>query len=211
MESRLVHQDEKNLVGFLRSLNDSLEEIRNTPVEIPNRLPSTFEIMVDGVKDANGIDFLFSPKIDEAIAMMFANIESGKFQEILENRDKMENILDSTFGKGSFRGPISMTVLNSISKSMQSKKYIEMKSRLGKTMLSIKKILYVLKNLEREKKNFDKNSKEYEQYVMAVYAIKQVLKFTARVYRNRKIINKKVFEGLHNIVHEQKELSNSLI
>ena len=211
MESRLVHQDEKNLVGFLRSLNDSLEEIRNTPVEIPNRLPSTFEIMVDGVKDANGIDFLFSPKIDEAIAMMFANIESGKFQEILENRDKMENILDSTFGKGSFRGPISMTVLNSISKSMQSKKYIEMKSRLGKTMLSIKKILYVLKNLEKEKKNFDKNSKEYEQYVMAVYAIKQVLKFTARVYRNRKIINKKVFEGLHNIVHEQKELSNSLI
>lgn len=211
IETKYVEQDEKQLVEFLRSLNDSLEEIHNTPVEVPKRLPSTFEIMVDGVKDANGIDFLFSPKIDEAIGLMFSAIESGRYQDILANKENLENVLDKAFGKGSFQGPVSTTVLNSIQSSIQSRKYNEMKSHLGKTMLSIKKISYVLKNLEKEKKNFDKNSEEYQKYVMAVYAIKQVIKFTARVYRNRKIINKKVFEGLHNLVHENLEVSEPLL
>ena len=85
-----------------------------------------------------------------------------------------------------------------------------MKSHLGKTITTYKKILLVMKNLQRGKRQFEKGSDERKKYIEAVRAIKKTLKFVARIYKNRKIINKQVWKGLNNIVHEDYELDEEL-
>jgi len=81
-----------------------------------------------------------------------------------------------------------------------------MKSALGKSMTKLKKIRMILKNLKNNSKIFKNDDKKYKQYLEAVYAIKQVLKFAAIIYKNRKIVNTKVFKGINNIVHEDIEI-----
>jgi len=195
-----------NITDLFRSINDSLDDIKSKPVEVPDRLPSTFEILVQGVPNEDSVKKLFSPSMDALIYNLFSMIENNQFDEILANSEKVNNMMDSLFGKGAFRGKISQDVLSNIQQSVQSERYQEMKSCLGKTMKTIKRVMLVLKNLERGKKKYDKNSEEYKKYTDAVYAIKQVLKFAARVYKNRKIINKRVYNGLNNIVHEDFEI-----
>ena len=158
--------------------------------------------MVRGISSSSALDMLFSPKIDDLLNSLFKQIETGNFDKILSNQDSIEKLMNSLFGEGSFKGPVSQSVLNSISATVQSRRYQEMRSNLGKSIVALKKVNLVLKNLQKNKKQFKDKPEEYKKYKDAVYAIKQVLKFAARIYRNRKIINKKVFDGLNNIVHE---------
>lgn len=189
---------------LIDSINNSMEDMRNHPIET-KKLPSNFEILIKGISNSNALETLFSPKVDALITSMFANIAEGDFTKILENKDVIENLMTSIFGEGSFQGPVSQTVLGSIQSTMTSYKYNTMRSYLGKTMTQIKKTKLVLKNLDKASSTFEKGSDEYKKYKDAVYAIKKVLRFAAKVYRNRKIVNKKVFEGLNNIVHEDIE------
>lgn len=194
-------ENEKTITELLDSLNNSIEEIHRNPTKI-DKMPSTLEILVRGVSDSSAIDFLFSPKMDGIINGLFEKIQSGDFTTILQNEEQLRNIADSLFGKGSFEGPISTAILNNIQNSVSSYKYQTMKSHLGKTVATMKKMKLLIKNLERGKNQFKNNPEELKKYKESVYAIKQVLKFTAIVYRNRAIINKKVKNGLNNIVHE---------
>ena len=194
-------EQEQTLNELITSLNSSIEDIRQHPTKV-DRIPSNFEIMVRGISSSSALDMLFSPKIDDLLNNLFKQIETGNFDKILSNQDSIEQLMNSLFGEGSFKGPVSQSVLNSISATVQSRRYQEMKSNLGKSMVALKKSNLVLKNLQKNKKQFKDKPEEYKKYKDAVYAIKQVLKFAARIYRNRKIINKKVFDGLNNIVHE---------
>ena len=194
-------EQEQTLNELITSLNSSIEDIRQHPTKV-DRIPSNFEIMVRGISSSSALDMLFSPKIDDLLNNLFKQIETGNFDKILSNQDSIEKLMNSLFGEGSFKGPVSQSVLNSISATVQSRRYQEMKSNLGKSMVALKKSNLVLKNLQKNKKQFKDKPEEYKKYKDAVYAIKQVLKFAARIYRNRKIINKKVFDGLNNIVHE---------
>ena len=194
-------EQEQTLNELITSLNSSIEDIRQHPTKV-DRIPSNFEIMVRGISSSSALDMLFSPKIDDLLNSLFKQIETGNFDKILSNQDSIEQLMNSLFGEGSFKGPVSQSVLNSISATVQSRRYQEMKSNLGKSMVTLKKSNLVLKNLQKNKKQFKDKPEEYKKYKDAVYAIKQVLKFAARIYRNRKIINKKVFDGLNNIVHE---------
>lgn len=194
-------EQEQTLNELITSLNSSIEDIRQHPTKV-DRIPSNFEIMVRGISSPSALDMLFSPKIDDLLNNLFKQIETGNFDKILSNQDSIEQLMTSLFGEGSFKGPVSQSVLNSISATVQSRRYQEMKSNLGKSMVALKKVNLVLKNLQKNKKQFKDKPEEYKKYKDAVYAIKQVLKFAARIYRNRKIINKKVFDGLNNIVHE---------
>ena len=182
-------------------LNTNIEDISQDPTKV-DRIPSNFEIMVRGISSSSALDMLFSPKIDDLLNNLFKQIETGNFDKILSNQDSIEQLMNSLFGEGSFKGPVSQSVLNSISATVQSRRYQEMRSNLGKSIVALKKVNLVLKNLQKNKKQFKDKPEEYKKYKDAVYAIKQVLKFAARIYRNRKIINKKVFDGLNNIVHE---------
>jgi len=92
---------------------------------------------------------------------------------------------------------------------MQSQKYMLMKSHLGKTVTTLKKYNLVMKNLKKAGKPL--SGEEAKKYKEAVYAIKRVLKLVARIYRNRKLVNKQVWKGLNNIVHEDYEIDEALI
>ena len=194
-------EQEQTLNELITSLNSSIEDIRQHPTKV-DRIPSNFEIMVRGISSPSALDMLFSPKIDDLLNNLFKQIETGNFDKVLSNQDSIEQLMNSLFGEGSFKGPVSQSVLNSISATVQSRRYQEMRSNLGKSIVALKKVNLVLKNLQKNKKQFKDKPEEYKKYKDAVYAIKQVLKFAARIYRNRKIINKKVFDGLNNIVHE---------
>lgn len=204
-----MENNEKTIKELIDSLNESIKDIREHPTEI-KELPSNFEILVRGVSDSKALDFLFSTKLDKIIEGLFTQINSGNFEKIIENKDSLESLLNTMFGEGSFKGPVSTTVLNSIQASVQSQRYQTMKSCLGKSMVTLKKINLVMKNLRKSKSLFKDDKEKLKKYKEAVYAIKQVLKFAARVYRNRKIINRKVFNGLNNIVHESLEIDEPL-
>lgn len=192
---------EQTIAELVGSLNDTIEELHNTPFKI-DKLPSNFEILVRGVSDSKALDFLFSSKLDGIIEKLFSLIGSGDFESLLSNTDAISKLMDTLFGEGSFRGPVSQSILNNVQSTLSSGKYYKMKSCLGKTMTRIKKINFVLKNLERGKKNFKKDSSEYQKYIDSVYAIKQVLKLVLRILRNRQAFSLRVLDGLHNIVHE---------
>lgn len=193
--------NEQTINELLSSINKSIEDIREHPTKT-DELPSNLEILVRGVSDSKAIDFLFSTKLDKVIENLFKKIESGDFEDLLSDTSELESIAEKIFGKGSFTGPISKSILNNIQGTLTSQKYNTMKSNLGKSLITLKRIKLIMKNLEKGKQKFKDNPENYKKYKDAVYAIKSVLKFVERIYRNRRIINKKVFNGLNNIVHE---------
>lgn len=205
-----MNDNDKTIKELIDSLNNSIQDIREHPTKV-DRIPSNFEIMVQGVMDANGLDMLFSPKVDNLLNSLFKAIENGNFEKILSNKDLIQNMLDDIFGKGSFQGPISNSVINNIQATVQSQKYQTMKSNINSAVTVLKKKNLILKNLKKGKANFKFNPDLYKKYDEAVYAIKQVIKFAERIYRNRRIVNRKVFNGLNNIVHESFEIDEPLI
>lgn len=204
-----MENQDKTIKELLDSLNNSIEDIRNHPTKI-DRIPSNFEILIRGVNDSKGLETLFSPQIDTLINSLFNQIESGNFEKVLSNKDTLQSILDVIFGEGAFQGRISNAVLSNIQRSVESQRFQTMQQHMGKTMAVLKKKNLIIKNLEKGKRAFKDNHEEYKKYKDAVYAIKNVIKFAERIYRSRKLINKKVYNGLNNIVHESFEVDEIL-
>lgn len=205
-----MENNDETIAELIDSLNNSIENIRANPTRI-DRMPSNLEIIARGVSDSKAIDFLFSPKMDGIIDGLFEKIQSGDFIDILNNKERLQKIVNTLFGEGSFQGPISTAVLNNIQNSMTSYKYQTMKSHLGKTIAAMKKKNLLIKNLRKGSTQFKNNPEELKKYKDAVYAIKQALKFAEIIYKNRKIINDKVRRGLDNIVHEGFEIDEPLV
>ena len=77
---------------------------------------------------------------------------------------------------------------------LTSKKFNTMTSK-------IQKIQLIMKNLKRQAK-YLKDPELQKKYRDSVFAIEKVIKLIAKVYRNRRIISKRVIDGLANIVKE---------
>jgi len=186
----------QNLDNLIDDINQSIEDIRSSNVEIKDSdLPSNLQLMLSGVSDSRAIDFLFSGNIDKLLEKLFKLIESGDIEKILGNEEQMEKVFKSMgFGEGSFKGPVSKSILSSITNSMDSRKYNMMKSNL-------RKVKMLLKNLNRQSKYF-KDPGQKKKYKDAVHAIKKVIQVAAKIYKNRRIVSKRVFDGLSNIVTE---------
>lgn len=193
-------ENQQSISELLDSINSSILDIKNH--ELKNtRIPSTLEIMVRGINGSSAIDFLFSPEIDNFISSLIKKIESGDFSDILNNEDKIKDIFSKIFGDGAFEGPISQRVMNSIKQTMESVKFQTMKGYIGNLGKTLKQYTLVIKNLKNQKK-YIQDSEELRKYKDAITAIKQVVKFIAKIYKNRKIINRKVFNGINNLIHE---------
>jgi len=204
--------ENQSLADMINSINNSIQDIQSHPTT-STRIPSTFEIMIKGVESQNSIEQLFSPQMDNFISALLSKLESGNFNEILENEEEIKRWMNLIFGNGSFEGPVSQRVLNTIQASTSSLKFQQTKSllkgSLGKTIIYFKKKRMVLNQLKRQSKNIS-DDEEKKKYKEAVHAIKVVVKFIERIYYNRKLINKKVFNGLNNIVHEESDINEGL-
>jgi hypothetical protein len=132
-----------------------------------------------------------------------ALITSGELlvnvEKFFTNEDELKKFFDSLgFGKGSFEGPISQTILGSIRKSMESKKYSEMQT-------DVDKITMIYKNLKMKWWSFWNKPDLRKKYEQAMKAIEVILMTVANVYKNRL----KIIKGLGNIVVESVDLEES--
>lgn len=189
-----------NISDYLDSLNSAFKDISDHPISVSEKdIPNNFEILLRGVSSAQGLDFLFSPKLDKILSGLFSKIENGNFEDIIANQDKIKALLNSVFGEGSFEGPVSTKVLNSIQFTMQKQKYVFMK---GKMTAALRKMRMIVSDLNKGKKEFKNDPEKLQKYKDAIYAIKQVMKIAVQVYKNRSLVNRKLYNGLKNIIHE---------
>jgi hypothetical protein len=195
----------KELESMINQVNSDIDHMRKNKKEVKDSdLPSNLKIMLSGISDSKAIEFLFSHNIDKMLERLFSLFMSGDIDTILSNKDKIKELFQELgFGEGSFEGPVSKRIMMSMNASINSGNFSKLESNM-------RKALFVIGNLERESKNI-KGKREREKYNEAVNAIKQVMRFAAAIYRNRKIINNKVIKGLQNIVKEDTTLEEKLI
>jgi hypothetical protein len=195
----------KELESMINQVNSDIDHMRKNKKEVKDSdLPSNLKIMLSGISDSKAIEFLFSHNIDKMLERLFSLFMSGDINTILSNKDKIKELFQELgFGEGSFEGPVSKRIMMSMNASINSGNFSKLESNM-------RKALFVIGNLERESKNI-KGKREREKYNEAVNAIKQVMRFAAAIYRNRKIINNKVIKGLQNIVKEDTTLEEKLI
>jgi len=192
-------EDEKELNNLISSINKEIDEIKDNPTKT-KELPSTFKILLSGISSQGGINTLFSPEIDKILENFVDLFISGKIDTLLLNEEKLKEIFETIgIGEGSFEGPISKTVIASIQNSMQSFKYLKMKSKLRKMML-------VFKELKQKAKNF--HGEDRKKYDEAVYSCKQLLRIIQKVYKNRKLVNERMKKGLSYLLKEGENISS---
>lgn len=187
----------KDIEKIIKEINDSAEEIRKRKTDVKNlNLPSNLSLMLTGVADSKTLDYLFSSRLDTLIEKLMSMAMSGELlnniEKFLSNEEDIKKLFNSMgFGEGSFEGPISQTILNTVKSSMESDKYKKAKSDTDKI-----KIVY--KNLKAKWFSFWNKPVERKKYEQAMYAIEQILRIVARVYKNRE----RILKGLGNIVVE---------
>jgi hypothetical protein len=199
-------KDSKELERIISEINNSVDKIRKTkPKKIRDEdLPSNVSLMLSGITNSKAIDFLFSQRLDVLLEKLIGLIMSGELlvnvEKFFTNEDELKKFFDSLgFGKGSFEGPISQTILGTIRKSMDSKKYSEMKG-------DVEKITLVYKNLKMKWWSFWNKPDLRKKYEQAMKAIEVILMTVSNVYKNRL----KIIKGLGNIVVESVDLEESV-
>ena len=156
------------------------------------------DLKVDGLYSIQSLNFLFSPTIDKTIDLLLDVCINGKFDVALGKLSQFIGMFDSMgIGQGLFNGQIGSHVIQVIKDSVNSMKF-------AKTKNKIKKVLLVIKNLQRQIKKY-KDPEMRKKYEEAVYAIKSVISVIAQLYKHRKSINDNVLRGLGNIVFESNE------
>jgi hypothetical protein len=187
---------EKDIESIIDGLNTSIEDMRNKKIEVKkDELPSNLNLMLSGISDSSAINFLFSHNIDKIIEKLFNLVSSGNLTQIVNSEDKIKDLMKELgFGEGSFEGPVSKTILGSVKASIESTNYSKIKD-------NVKRAFYIYNNLKREKDKI-KDKETRAKYEEAIYAIKKVMHFAYIVYKNRKIVNNRVINGLKNIVNE---------
>lgn len=187
----------KDIEKLINEINKSADELRNKKIEVKEKdLPSNLSLMFTGVSNSKALDFLFSSRLDTLLEKLMALAMSGELMTNIEkfftNEEDIKKLFDSVgFGEGSFEGPVSKTILQSIQDSMESDKYKKAKN-------DTQKIKIVYKNLKTKWFAFWNKPKERKKFEEAMYAIEKILKIVAQVYKNRV----KLLKGLGNIVTE---------
>ena len=181
---------------YLDSINNSIEELRQNKKEIKDDdLPSNFKLMMNGANNSKVLNFIFDTRLDVVIDKVLDNLLNGNLDAIDKYLESISKIFETLgLGKGAFSGPVSQLLMNNIMSSLNSINFVSTDNK-------IKKIIHVLNNLKKQSK--DINNKELrKKYNESLYAFKKVLKFIAKVYKNRRIITNRVRQGLHYAVNE---------
>ena len=189
-----------SIKDYIDSLNDSIETIQANKVKFedikPEDLPSDFKLMMGpNAEDNKMLKFIFDTKLDRTIDNLLNKFLSGDFDAIDQYSDLIKKVFESVgIGEDAFTGPVSQTLLDTLSNSINSINFNTTKSKIRKCML-------ITKNLKQRAKSID-NKEMKKKYLEAVYALKQTLKFIAKVYKNRRILTNRVRRGLQIAIHE---------
>jgi hypothetical protein len=187
----------KDIEKLIDEINKSAEELRGKKIEVKDKdLPSNLSLMFSGVSNTKALDFLFSSRLDTLLEKLMNLAMSGELltniEKFLSNEEEIKKLFDSFgFGEGSFEGPVSKTILDTVRDSMESTKYKQAKT-------DVEKVKIVYKKLSVKWFSFWNKPVERKKYEEAMRAIKTILKIVSQVYKNRV----KLLRGLGNIVTE---------
>jgi hypothetical protein len=197
-------KDVSSIQKWVDEMNNSMDTMRNKKIEVRKEdLPSNLSLMIPGIENIPALNLLFSSRLDVLIEKLLGMILSGDFEKILKSEDSLRTFLKSSgIGDGAFEGPVSRNVIASVQSSVNSIKFARTKSKMGQALL-------VLGNLKSHAKTI-KDKTERKKYDEAVYAIERVMRMVSLVYKNRQIINDKVYRGLKNIVKEGSEVEEAV-
>ena len=189
-----------SIKDYIDSLNNSIETIQANKIKFedikPEDLPSDFKLMMGpNAEDNKMLKFIFDTKLDRTIDNLLNKFLSGDFDAIDQYSDLIKKVFESVgIGEDAFTGPVSQTLLDTLSNSINSINFNTTKSKIRKCML-------ITKNLKQRAKTID-NKEMKKKYLEAVYALKQTLKFIAKVYKNKRILTNRVRRGLQIAIHE---------
>ena len=202
---------DESVEDLIRELNNTVEEIRSQPLPEKSTVGSTLDLMIAGIPDIGALTTLFSTKLDDIMSAIFKCIENGDIDKAIQSINKLVDLLGKIgIGKGSFSGPISKTVVNTVIDAIRSPKYSMIKSNISKSLTTYKRMNYVLKELKRKTKTFA-TREERKKYKDAIFALKRALKITIKIYKNRKLVSDRVIRGLKNIVNEDIDILERVI
>jgi hypothetical protein len=192
-------KDIKQIEKLISEINSSAEKLRKKKIIVKDEdLPSNLKLMLTGVTDSKAINFLFSSRVDVLLDKLLTLAMSGELlaniEKFITNEEDIKKLFDSFgFGEGSFEGPVSKTILNTVRDSMESEKYMKLSS-------DAKKVKYIYQKLTMKWWSFWNKPDLRKKYEQALYAIEKILRIIANVYENRiKIVN-----GFNNIIKEEK-------
>ena len=186
---------------YIDSINYSIESIRKNKDELlkaADDLPSDFKIMMsmnDNAKDSRALQFIFDTKLDRVIDNLLNKVMIGDYSDIEMYANMIKKVFDTMgIGEGAFEGPVSQALMRNITNSLNSIDFSVTKSKIKKCMILIRNLKYQSK--------FIKDKEVKRKYLEAVHALKQTLKFIAKVYKDRRIITNRVMTGLKYAVQE---------
>ncbi len=186
---------------YLDSINYSIESIRKNKDEllkVADDLPSDFKLMMsmdNKNKDSRVLQFIFDMKLDKIIDNLLNKVMIGDYSDIEAYANMIKKVFETIgIGEGAFDGPVSQALMRNITNSLNSIDFNVTKSK-------IKKCLILIRNLKYQSK-FIKDKEIKRKYLEAVHALKQTLKFIAKVYKDRRIITNRVITGLKYAVQE---------
>jgi hypothetical protein len=199
-------KDIKDIERLVAEINRSAQSIRNKKKSIKNiderDLPSNFSLMLSGVPGSKAFQTLFSTRLDVLMDNLMNIALSGdlmsNIEKFLSNEDELKKFLESLgFGEGSFEGPVSKTILDTLRNSIESMEYVKMDN-------DAKKVAFVYKKLRMKWWSFWNKPDLRKKYEQAMRAITDILEVVAKVYRNRE----RIVKGLGNIVNESIEIES---
>ena len=200
---------EKTIAELISDLNNVADDIRNQPLDIKkSNIPFALELAIPGIANTKALSTLFSGNLDTVLDGIFKAISNGDIEKAVSAMENIKEILNHAgVGEGYFKGPVSKTVINTIIDSTSDFKYNSIKSNISSSLTSLKKINYIIKQLEKKTGSFsDKETRE--KYKDTVYALKRALKIAIKIYRNRNLVNQRVVRGLKNIVTEDIDIGS---
>lgn len=199
LNEEFLFEETNDINDMISAFSAELDELSKSAPPLKNYKNAMTPIIISGIKDDDALKFLFSPTTEHVIEKLIDNILSGDFENLVTNIDIGKKMFDTAgVGDGLFKGVIGQSIIENIQQTMNAEKFRKMKNKFLK-------IRMVLKNLEKQKKLIQ-DPVAKEKYEDAVYAIKQALKMIIKIYRNRKLINSRVINGLKNIVVESEEI-----
>jgi hypothetical protein len=199
-------KDIKDIERLVAEINRSAQSIRNKKKSIKDiderDLPSNFSLMLSGVPGSKAFQTLFSTRLDVLMDNLMNIALSGdlmsNIEKFLSNEDELKKFLESLgFGEGSFEGPVSKTILDTVRNSIESMEYVKMDN-------DAKKVAFVYKKLRMKWWSFWNKPDLRKKYEQAMRAITDILEVVAKVYRNRE----RIVKGLGNIVNESIEIES---
>lgn len=189
-----------SISDYLSSLTNSLDNLENIKKELNNEeLPTDIKVMAHAI-DPTGknklMNFIFDTKLDYTLENMLNKFLNGNYEDVSKYADIIAKLLDAMgIGKDAFKGPVSQALMQNIISTLNTLDFSRAKS-------NIKKCFMIVGNLKKQASTIN-NPETRKKYKDAVYALKQMLKYASKIYKQRKLITYRAKAGMHNAINEE--------